>query len=311
VKLRLAAIAVAVVLLVLLVNAFLVTRTERPAAAFAGGRVLQLEGPDLNVREYGPPGARAVVLLHGYSASIEWWEKVAPVLADTGQRVVAIDLVGHGGSEAPRDAEQYGAAGQATAVRRALDALGVRRAVLVGHSMGGHVATAVAERDPDVVERVVVSDSFADQGLVDRPALGGLACWPVVGQAVDRFRGVDAITDSSLQAGFASDYPVPDLAHRSLEQLTYRGLCDSDAGDELNRERAVADRLAGLDKPVLVVWGERDALTPTAENVARYRAAGLDPRVIAVSGHSPMVETPDSFVAAITDFIRPAADQQT
>jgi pimeloyl-ACP methyl ester carboxylesterase len=301
-KFRIAAIAVVVVMLALVGNAFLVDRTERSAEAFAGGRVLELDGPDLNVREYGPSSDRAVVLLHGYSASIEWWEKVAPALADSGQRVIAIDLVGHGGSEAPRDVEPYSVTGQATAVRKALSALGVRRAVLVGHSMGGDVATAVAERDPDLVERIVVSDTPADQGLTDMPVLASIACWPLVGPALDWFRGIDAFTDSSLQTGFASTYPVPQLAHRSLEQLTHQGVCHSGTDDN---DRAVADRLAGLGKPVLVVWGERDVLTPTAPNVKRYDAAGLHPRVIAGSGHSPMVENPGAFVAAITEFIRP------
>jgi pimeloyl-ACP methyl ester carboxylesterase len=303
-KLRIAAVSLVVLVVALLVNALLVDRAERRAAPFAGGRVLELDGPDLNVREYGQPVDRAVVLLHGYSASIEWWQVVASALADAGLWVIAIDLVGHGGSEAPRDAEQYGAAGQAAAVRRALGALGVRRVVLVGHSMGGDVATAVAESDPGEVERVVVSDTPGDQGLADMPVLGGLACWPLIGPVVDRFRGVDAVTDSSLQTGFAPGYPVPEFAHRSLEQLTHTGLCDSDAGEELNSQRAVADRLAGLGKPVRVVWGERDVVTPTAANVDRYRAAGLPPHIIVGSGHSPMVEKPDAFVAAISDFIR-------
>jgi pimeloyl-ACP methyl ester carboxylesterase len=301
-RLRIIALAVVAVVLAVLVNAFLVDRSERPAEAFAGGQVLELDGPDLNVREYGPSGDRAVVLLHGYSSSIEWWERVAPALAASGQRVIAVDLVGHGGSEAPRDVEQYGAAAQAAAVRSALDALGVRSAVLVGHSMGGHVATVIAEREPGLVERVVVADTPADQGLTDTPALADMGCWPLIGPVIDRFRGVDALTDSSLQTGFAADYPVPQLAHRSLEQLTHAGVCHSGADDN---ERAVADRLAELGKPVLVVWGERDVLTPTGPNVERYRAAGLHPRVIAVSGHSPIVETPDEFVASIADFIQP------
>jgi hypothetical protein len=76
-KVRIAAMFVVIVVLALLVNAFVVARTQRPAEAFAGGRVLELDGPDLNVREYGAPGDRAVVLLHGYSASIQWWEQVA------------------------------------------------------------------------------------------------------------------------------------------------------------------------------------------------------------------------------------------
>ena len=299
---------VVIVVLALLVNAFVVARTQRPAEAFAGGRVLKLDGPDLNVREYGAPGDRAVVLLHGYSASIQWWEQVAPALTHTGRRVIAIDLVGHGGSEAPRDAEQYGAAVQAAAVRHALESLGVRRAVLIGHSMGGHVATALAEADPGLVERIAVVDTYADLGLVDELALARVGCWPIVGPALDRLRGVDPVVESSLQTGFAADFPVPDLAHRSLERLTHRGVCNSDAGEELNRERAVADRLAELNKPVLVVWGEKDVLTPTPPNVTRYGAAGLTPRVIAGSGHSPMIETPEAFLAELADFIRPAPE---
>lgn len=303
-KLRIAAVVVVISVIALLVNAFVVDRTVRPAAAFAGGRVLELDGPDLNVREYGPSSDRAVVLLHGYSASIEWWEKIAPALAGAGQRVIAIDLVGHGGSQAPREPGQYGAAGQSAAVHRALNALGVRRAILVGHSMGGSVATAVAEGDSELVERVVVVDTSGDKGLADRGALAQLACWPVVGPAADRLRGVHAVTQSSLQRGFAAAFPVPAFAFRSLEQLTHAGVCDSDASEELNADRPVADRLAQLQKPVLVVWGEQDVLAPTAANVDRYREAGLDPRIIAGAGHSPMVEKPDAFVTTITDFVQ-------
>jgi pimeloyl-ACP methyl ester carboxylesterase len=298
-KWRTIAIATAVVVAALVVNALLVSRATRPAVAFGGGRVLELEGPDLNVKEFGPSGDRAVVLLHGYSASVEWWDRVAAALPD--QRVIAIDLVGHGGSEAPRDGADYSMRGQSDAVRHALDALGVRHAVLVGHSMGGLVATVLAEEDPERVERVVVSDTPAAEDLVDSPALAGLACAPIIGPLVDRLRPLDVVTDGALQTGFAADYPVPQLAHRSLEQLTHAGVCST---DEPSEQRTEADRLAGLGKPVLVVWGESDVLTPTASNVERYRQAGLTPTVIPGAGHSPLVESPGEFVNAITEFIQ-------
>lgn len=291
--------AVVVVVAVLCLNALLVSRSARAAEPFAGGRVLELDGPDLNVKEYGPAGERAVVLLHGYSASVEWWDRVAAAMLD--QRVIALDLVGHGGSEAPRDVTDYGIDGQAQAVRHALDALNVRRAILVGHSMGGNVAIAVAEQNPERVERVVISDTPADADMVETPALAGLACTPIIGPAVDRLRPLDAATDSSLQTGFAADYPVPPLAHRSLEQLTHAGVCHS---GEQGNEPVAADRLAALNKPALVVWGERDVLTPTQPNVERYRRAGLTPVVIPGVGHSPMVEAPGAFLSAVTAFIQ-------
>ena len=302
-KRGIAALVVVLAVSGLLVNAVVVARTERAAEPFGGGRVLDLPGVDLNVREYGPPAESAVVLLHGYSASIQWWHPVAEKLAAGGRRVIAIDLIGHGGSEAPREAEQYGARAQAAAVGEALAALGVRHAVLIGHSMGGAVATAVAESEPEVVERVVVSDTPGDDGLVAALRMRDVACAPVVGAAVDRFRALDAVDKSFLQTGFAPGYPVPEFAYRSLRRLTHTGVCDSDVVAELNADKPIADRLADLGRPVLVVWGEQDVLTPTAGNVERYTAAGLPPRVIAGSGHSPMVEKPDEFTSAVTEFV--------
>lgn len=297
-KLRIAVVALVVVVVAALVNAFVVAGGTRAAEPFAGGHVLSLDGPDLNVREYGPPGERAIVLLHGYSASIEWWEEVAPRLARD-RRVVAIDLVGHGGSEAPSEPQQFQVGDQASAVRRALTTLGVRQAVVIGHSMGGSVAAVLADRYPEVVERVVISDTPASGDLVAMPLLGKMVCWPVLGPAMDHFRQVPAITESSLQTGFAADFPVPQFAYRSLERLTYKGVCDSKQG----APASVADTLTGLDKPVLVVWGETDVLTPTAPNVTRYSAAGMSPRIIAGAGHSPMVEKPDEFLSAIGEFV--------
>lgn len=301
-KTRVAALVIVALVALLLLNAFLVDRDTRAAQPFAGGHVVELDGPDLNVREYGTDGDRAIVLLHGYSASIEWWEQVAPALASSGQRVVAIDLVGHGGSEAPRNDDDYGAVGQATSVTRALAVLGVRHAVLVGHSMGGHVATAIVEREPALVDRVAVIDTYGAAGLIEMPLLGKVGCWPVIGAVIDRFRSIDALTEDSLQTGFADDFEVPELAHRSLEQLTHRGVCESSAAIDLNEGQAVAERLANVDKPVLVVWGETDVLTPTDSNVDRYTRAGLAPQVIPVSGHSSMVEKPEALVALLEPF---------
>ncbi|MGZ8815322.1 MAG: hypothetical protein ACXWZI_15375 [Mycobacterium sp.] len=81
--------------------------------------------------------------------------------------------------------------------------------------MGGFVALVLAEQDPERVERVMISDTSAEMNLAEMPALAGLACAPIIGDAIDRLRSVDAVSDSSLQTGFADDYAVPPLAHRS------------------------------------------------------------------------------------------------
>lgn len=296
-------VGLVVVLAAVLLNAVVFGRTQHAAEPFGGGRVVDAGGIGVNVREYGSGGDRAVVLLHGYSASIQWWESVAPALAH-GSRVIAIDLIGHGGSEAPRDAARYSAEAQADAVHRVLDALGVRHAVIVGHSMGGAVATALAEAAPNLVERVVVSDTVGAPGLSAMPLLSKAVCWPVIGPALDRLRAFDIVDHGALQTGFAADFPVPDVAYRSLQRMTHTALCEARAASpRFNEQRPVADRLAHLGKPVLVVWGERDVLTPTQTNVDRYRAAGFHPVIIAGAGHSAMIEKPADFIAAVDTFV--------
>jgi pimeloyl-ACP methyl ester carboxylesterase len=303
---KLLKLVVFIIIPAMLVNAWFVSRQTREAATFGGGRVVSITGPDLNVREYGSGSANgAIVLLHGYASSIEWWADVAPQLAEkTGRKVIALDLVGHGGSESPLDSDAYGAQGQALAVARALASLKVKDVVLVGHSMGGHVATAVAQREPGLIDRVVVIDTFGAPGLRDLGPLAEATCWPVVGEALDRARSIDAVTKSSLQAGFAADFEVPTFAYRSLKQMTHRGVCESTAGDEMNGKRPVALQLAQLGKPVKVIWGGRDTLTPTAANVAAYENAGLTPDIVQRAGHSPQVEAPDDVVGIIADFVK-------
>jgi pimeloyl-ACP methyl ester carboxylesterase len=293
----------------LLINWWVVSRTERAAEPFAGGKVVELVGPDLNVRQYEagdrPGGGRgSIVLLHGYAGSIQWWEGIAQRLADRTHRdVVAIDLVGHGGSESPRDSSAYGAVGQALAVRRAMAAVDVDEAVLVGSSMGGQVATLVAEQESDRVERVAVLDTFGAPGLYDLGPLQNAACWPVIGAAIDRLRAFDVVTKPSLQRAFADGFAVPDFAYDAVKRPTQRGICQSNAGDQMNRQRPTAERLAALGKPVLVIWGARDVLTPMAANAAAYRDAGINPTVIQAAGHSAQVETPGKVVKILTEFI--------
>lgn len=297
---------VVIIVIAMLVNAWFVSRQVREATTFGGGRVVSITGPDVNVREYGPDsGDGAIVLLHGFASSIEWWGDVAPKLAEqTGRKVIAIDLVGHGGSESPLDSDAYRLQGQSLAVTRALAALKANHVVLVGHSMGGAVATSVAQREPDLVDRIVVIDSPGGPGLFTHGKLQDAACWPIVGPAVDRARAIDAMTKSSLQSAFASSYEVPEFAYRSLKQMIHRGVCDSTAVTEMNAKRPMAVQLAQLGKPVKVIWGGLDTRTPTASNVAVYRNAGLTPEIIQNAGHSAQVEAPDDVVRIIVEFLK-------
>lgn len=106
---------------------------------------------------HGPADAPVLVLLHGMGAVSDGssWDAVVALLADD-HRLVVPDLRGHGASSRPGS---YTLAEQADDVARLLDLLGVARATVVGHSMGGLVAIVLARARPDLVDALVVEDS--------------------------------------------------------------------------------------------------------------------------------------------------------
>ncbi|HEX5995741.1 MAG TPA: alpha/beta fold hydrolase, partial [Jiangellales bacterium] len=108
-----------------------------------GNSTLHLDGGDISVRQDGPRDASALVLIHGLGGSTRWWDRVVPMLA-TSHRVIRIDLLGHGQSAKPAGGD-YAIPQQGHRVGQALDQLGVKHAIVVGHSTGGYVATALAE----------------------------------------------------------------------------------------------------------------------------------------------------------------------
>jgi pimeloyl-ACP methyl ester carboxylesterase len=103
-------------------------------------------------RGCGPP----VVLLHGMVSSGSTWHSVVPVLAAAGRRVIAPDLRGHGASDRPGS---YRLADFHRDVHGLLDHLGLDTVDLVGHSLGGHVASLVAQHEPARVRRLVIEDA--------------------------------------------------------------------------------------------------------------------------------------------------------
>ncbi|GGT79678.1 MULTISPECIES: alpha/beta fold hydrolase [Streptomyces] len=129
----------------------------RPIAAFLDPevRTVTVDGVRLAYRVWGVEGARPVVLVHGRGGSSADWTRVAEELA-TDRRVYAVDLRGHGLSDRPG---HYGFDVFRDELRGFLMALGLSGATVVGHSMGGAAACLLAQREPDLIGRLVLEDS--------------------------------------------------------------------------------------------------------------------------------------------------------
>jgi pimeloyl-ACP methyl ester carboxylesterase len=300
-------IAIVAALAVLIgVNA-LVTDGETKSAAVTepGGRIVSLPGGDMEVVEKGPRHGSPIVLIHCFTCAINWWDGVMPRL-DRDHRVIAIDLLGHGGSEKPSSG--YSIENQASLVAGVLGRLGVRDAEVVGHSLGGPVSIALAEQSPQLVDRLVAIDSIPDDSYGDVGVIGELPFKPVIGQTLWRIKP-DFSIRNGLEVAFAPGFKVPDAFVDDVKQMTYSSYTGShEAFDDYTGEEALPQRAAATGKRVLAIMGAEEQIAKDPEKaLAAYRAAGAQTKLIQGAGHSPEVEKPAETAALVLAFDKPAA----
>jgi pimeloyl-ACP methyl ester carboxylesterase len=290
-----------VIVVALLVNAHYTTRETKSARADLGAVITLPGGISLQVREDGPPNATRIVLLHGFDASLRWWQPSVPVLARS-HRVIRIDLLGHGGSAKPRTG--YSMPEQARLVDGVLRMLGVRRAVLAGHSMGAAVAIALAESDPARVAGLVVLDEPARPGQDILPITARLGFYPLIGPALRRL-SPDSLIYDAFKAGFAPGFRYPRWVVQDYRRMTYSSYESSaEAEADYVKSQWLDRRLAALRKPVLVLFGTRERIARPGAWRAYRAVPGVRIRLIAGAGHSPMFEKPGPTARAILAFMR-------
>lgn len=210
---------------------------------------------DLSVRDTGGH-APAVVLLHGLAGHADEWTGTRRGLADS-SRVVSFDQRGHGASS--RHPADVSRAAYVADVVSVAEALGLRRIVLVGQSMGGHTALLVAARHPDLVERLVLVESGVGGGgpAATAPVEAALRRWPVPfadhGAAAEWFGGgrVGQAWADSLETRPDGLWPRfdPDVLARSLAAV---------------HEREAWTEWESVRQPTLLVRGS-EGLIPDAE----------------------------------------------
>ena len=269
-------------------------------AQASGEQIVRLSGGDIHIVQSGPPDAPAVVLVHGLAASTAWWDPVMPALRDL--HVVRVDLLGHGRSAKP--AGGYGIAEQARRVGAVLDHLGVRRAILVGHSTGGMVATSLAEQRRDLVTGIALIDTGPRMdAFTGDSRIGRLLPVPVGGQLIWRLR-TDSTIRGALGDAFTRKVAIPDQIVADVRDMTYRSFTGAyQASQAFLKERPVPDRLAELGLPVLVIFGSQDRRwqPSSAQDYRRVPQARIE--ILNGVGHTPMFEDPDTTAALIRGFV--------
>ncbi len=257
------------------------------------------DGRALCVRHWAGEGEAALVLLHGLLDSSEGWTRLCEQLSCTR---VAFDLPGVGYSDPP---VKGSLAGYARDVAEAIEAIGLDRFVVVGHSLGGAVATALAELLPDRVSGLLLlaPAGFGRLHLAEAVSVPGVR---TVVQAALPLALSNAVAVTAGYMTMVGNGRTPDRG--VVERVTSRGRWLVDGARE--GTRAVVDagrsrhafhrRQLAFSGPVTAVWGERDLLVPPAHHHGVRRA--LPQAHIELwpgMGHHPIHERFDELLALV------------
>lgn len=266
----------------------------------AADRYVKIDGVRYRVREEGPVDAPTIVLIHGFSFSLETWDAWARGLAPN-NRVVRFDLAGHGLS----DADPKGRYDAGTRVRHVLalmKRLGINKATLAGNSYGGLLAWRIAADYPKLVDRLILVDSaaFSINGVTDEPAPVPPAMRAyLLDPKPEMVRG-------SASLIFASPATLPSGRLEMMRDMIARPGNGPALVAHLEQFTLPAPeaQLARITAPTLIIWGSKDHVVPLEQSY-RLRDAikGSELVVYEGVGHAPQEEASAASLATVRQFM--------
>jgi pimeloyl-ACP methyl ester carboxylesterase len=270
-------------------------------------RFIEIDGIRAHYQEAGEKTNPALVLIHGFASSTLVWSKVFIDLAQAGFHVIAVDLLGFGYSDKPRNGE-YTIAGQASFLMALLERLGIKRATLVGSSYGGAVAATCALDYPQRVEKLILVGTvnnnqplrFNLMRLFGSPVLGDVVSPLLIGSRRLLRRRMKRVYD---RHAWVLDERRVDARHFPLRAAgTQRAIIRTVRGWDAERISRDAHLIR---QPTLLLWGENDIEIPLADGERLHeQIPGSRLVVFLECGHLPHEEYPQAFTNLVVDFCK-------
>jgi pimeloyl-ACP methyl ester carboxylesterase len=279
------------------------SRAELEAKYLAApGDMIDVLGIPLHLRDTGPKQAPAIIMLHGFGSSLHAWEPWARAL-ERDHRVIRFDLPGAGLSP-PDPTGDYTDARTIEILIALMDRLGVGRASLIGNSIGGRIAWTFAALKPDRVAKLVLisPDGFESPGIAygEKPEIPALAY-------AMRYVLPKALVRTNLEAAYGNPAALTEeTADRYYDLMLAPGVRDAMIARMAQTIRVDPEPLLRrIRAPVLLIWGEKDALIPFS-NAADYLRVVPDSRLVSFPdlGHVPQEEAPVESLAPVRAFLR-------
>ncbi len=247
-----------------------------------------------------------MLLLHGFTGCVENWRSLVARLQPT-YDVIAVDLLGHGRTEAPVDPNRYQMASAARDIVQLLDSLEIAAADLLGYSMGGRLALYLAAIFPERWHALILES--ASPGLTDFKARQARQEQDEILADAIETEGVPAFVQRwEKLALFASQKQLSDEARSELRAQRIHnsplGLANSLRGMGTGRQPEMWSGMPNVRCPTLLLAGELD---PKFVGLARKMAESLrncETLIIPESGHTIHLEQPEAYTTAVTTFLQ-------
>lgn len=269
-------------------------------------RFAEIDGIRVHYQEFGDRANPPIVLIHGYTASTYVWKTTAPLLADAGFYVVALDLIGFGFSGKPASFD-YAIQSQARIVSGLLEYLEIPRATLVASSYGGAVALTLALDHTEQVEKLVLVSAVMNDEPKDHPLLR-LVAFRGIGELLTPF-----IADSRfflrrrmhLTLGRHNHHLITDDRIAAIR----RPLCNREGHHSLLatsrawRAAEIENRLSEIKMPTLIIWGDQDNVVKIGSGHKLHNGIANSHFVVLKDcGHVPSEERTELFVELVSGF---------
>jgi pimeloyl-ACP methyl ester carboxylesterase len=269
---------------------------------------VNVDGVRIHFQEFGDPAKPSIVLIHGYTASLYVWHKVAPLLADEGFHVIALDLVGFGYTSKPRWFE-YTIGAQARIVSRFMQRLGIGRATVAGSSYGGAVAMTLALDYREFVEKLVLIDAVCNDEILQHPILRMVSV-PGLGEALTPFIADSRImlrkrmrtTLSRSNHDLITDERVANVLRPLMAADAHHSLLATSRNWRAKRLEMDAHL---IDQPTLIIWGEDDTVVGIHNGYSLHDKI-LHSRFVVLRncGHVPAEEKSNIVTDLVAEFCR-------
>jgi 2-succinyl-6-hydroxy-2,4-cyclohexadiene-1-carboxylate synthase len=271
--------------------------------------ILQVNGIRLSVEQRGEANKNTptLVMLHGFTGSAASWGSLLDTLATNGLPIIALDLLGHGQSDAPPDPQRYTIERGQQDILAVLQKLGISKdqAIVLGYSMGGRIALYTAFSG---FFRALILES-ASPGLEDPAEREQRRLSDEALAASIERDGVPAFIErwENLPL-FASQKTLPlkvrEALHRQRLQNTTVGLAQSLRGIGAGVQPSLYARLPSLHIPVLLIAGELDTKFTTIARQMHHTLPHSQLHIVPAAGHTVHLERPQEFATLIGNFIQ-------